>query len=56
MPDRMRPLNDYFLTVTMADCSTASSVYVIAPDAGKIIKAFSVTDATTTGTASTPTA
>jgi len=38
----MRTLNDYFLTVKMADVSTAGSVYVVAPDAGKIIKIYSV--------------
>jgi hypothetical protein len=38
----MRTLNDYFLSVKMADVSTAGSVYVVAPDAGKIIKISSV--------------
>lgn len=40
----MRTLNDYFLTVKMSDVSTAGSVYVVAPDAGKIIKIQSVID------------
>lgn len=38
----MRTLNDYFLTVKMADVSTAGSVFVVAPDSGKIIKINSV--------------
>ena len=37
----MRTLNDYFLQVNMVDVSTAGSVYVVAPDAGKIIKIYS---------------
>jgi hypothetical protein len=40
----MRTLNDYFLTVKMADVSTAGSVHVVAPDNGKIIKVMSVID------------
>lgn len=40
----MRTLNDYFLTVKMADVSTAGSVHVVAPDDGKIIKVMSVID------------
>lgn len=40
----MRTLNDYFLTVKMDDVSTAGSVYVVAPDGGKIIKIQSVID------------
>ena len=52
MPDRMRSLNEYILTVEVPDVSTTDSAgYVIAPDAGKIVKAYSVTNATTTGTA-----
>jgi hypothetical protein len=38
----MRTLNDYFLTVKLSDVSTAGSAYVVAPDAGKIIKISSV--------------
>jgi hypothetical protein len=34
----MRTLNDYFLTSTIADISTASSTFVPVPDNGKIIK------------------
>jgi len=34
----MRTLNDYFLTSTIADISTASSTFVAVPDNGKIIK------------------
>ena len=34
----MRTLNDYFLTSTIADISTASSTFVPVPDGGKIIK------------------
>ncbi len=34
----MRTLNDYFLTSTIADISTASSTFVPVPDSGKIIK------------------
>ena len=34
----MRTLNDYFLTTTIADISTASSTFVAVPDGGKIIK------------------
>ena len=41
----MRTLNDYFLTVKMTDISTASSVYVAVPDAGKIIKILAVQEA-----------
>jgi len=40
--NKMRTLNDYFLTVKLSDVSTASSAYVVAPDAGKIIKIYSV--------------
>jgi hypothetical protein len=42
----MRTLNDYFLTVKMDDVSTAGSVYIVAPDGGKIIKIQSVIDGT----------
>lgn len=34
----MRTLNDYFITSTIADISTASSTFVAVPDGGKIIK------------------
>ena len=34
----MRTLNDYFLTSTIADISTASSTFVPVPDGGKVIK------------------
>ena len=34
----MRTLNDYFITSTIADISTASSTFVAVPDNGKIIK------------------
>jgi len=48
----MRTLNDYFLIFYVPDISTTSSTgYVVAPDAGKLIKAYVVTDATTTGDA-----
>ena len=36
----MRTLNDYFLTSTIADISTASSTFVPVPDGGKVIKIF----------------
>lgn len=38
----MRTLNEYFLTARIADISTASEVYVVAPDAGEIVKIYSV--------------
>jgi DNA/RNA endonuclease YhcR with UshA esterase domain len=38
----MRTLNDYFLTVQLADVSAASSVSVVAPDDGNIIEIYSV--------------
>jgi hypothetical protein len=38
----MRTLNDYFLTGTMTDVGTASSIYIPVPDDGKIIKIISV--------------
>ena len=34
----MRTLNDYFLTGTIADISTAGSTFVAVPDGGRIIK------------------
>ena len=34
----MRTLNDYFLTSTIADISTASSTFVPVPDGGRVIK------------------
>jgi len=36
--NKMRTLNDYFLTSTIADISTASSTFVPVPDGGKVIK------------------
>ena len=36
----MRTLNDYFITSTIADISTASSTFVPVPDGGKVIKIF----------------
>ena len=37
----MRTLNDYFITATIADISTASSTFVAIPDGGKVIKIIS---------------
>ena len=34
----MRTLNDYFITSTIADISTASSTLVPVPDGGRVIK------------------
>ena len=36
----MRTLNDYFITSTIADISTASSTFVPVPDGGRVIKIF----------------
>lgn len=36
----MRPLNDYFLTTTIADVSTPDTAYISVPDDGYIIKIF----------------
>ena len=36
--EKMRTLNDYFLTAEIEDISTASSTFVAVPDGGKIIK------------------
>jgi hypothetical protein len=47
----MRTLNDYFLTSAIPDVSTASSTFVVVPDAGRIVKIFAHNKATTTGTA-----
>ena len=47
----MRTLNDYFLTSAIPDVSTASSTFVVIPDAGRIVKIFAHNKATTTGTA-----
>ena len=48
----MRTLNDYFLTSTIADISTASSTFVPVPDGGRIIKIFtSIKNAITTADA-----
>lgn len=38
----MRPLYDYFLTLYLADISTAGQIYIPVPDGGEIIKAYSV--------------
>lgn len=45
----MRTLNDYFLYGEIADISTAGQIYIPVPDAGNIIKAFSVIDGAITG-------
>ena len=34
----MRTLNDYFITSTSADISTASSTFVPVPDGGRVVK------------------
>ena len=34
----MRTLNEYFITSTIADISTASSTFVPVPDGGRVIK------------------
>ena len=48
----MRTLNDYFLKVTLPDCSASGSTgYVSVPDNGRIIKIITHNKATTTGTA-----
>jgi len=47
----MRTLNDYFITSAIPDVSSASSTFVVVPDAGRIIKIFAHNKATTTGTA-----
>ena len=41
----MRTLNDYFLTVHIADLSTAGTVYVPVPDGGKIVKVMTALEA-----------
>lgn len=46
----MRTLNDYFLQLQIPTLETASSGWVVAPDAGKLIKAFVSSAATTDGT------
>ncbi len=40
--------NKFFLTVSLADISTASSCWVVSPYAGNITKIYSVTDAAIT--------
>jgi len=35
--NKMRTLNDYFLTAKVTDISTAGSTFVAVPDGGKII-------------------
>tara|TARA_B100000767_G_scaffold144724_1_gene136501 strand:- start:326 stop:667 length:342 start_codon:yes stop_codon:yes gene_type:complete len=47
----MRTLNDYFLTSHIPSVSTASSMFVVVPDGGRIVKIFAHNKATTTGTA-----
>ena len=37
----MRALNDYFITSTIADISTASSTFVPVPDGGRVVKIIS---------------
>jgi len=37
----MRTLNDYFITSTIADISTASSTFVPVPDGGRVVKIIS---------------
>lgn len=37
----MRSLNDYFLNAYIADVSTAGQIYVVAPDDGYIVEAYS---------------
>lgn len=39
----MRTLNDYFLQATIADLSTAGSVYVPVPDGGRITDVYLTT-------------
>jgi len=34
-------LNQYFLTAYIADVSSAGQIYVVAPDGGRIVKAYS---------------
>ena len=45
----MRTLNDYFITGTIPDISTAGSTFVAVPDGGRIIKIMSVLGGAITG-------
>ena len=45
----MRTLNDYFITGTIADISTAGSTFVAVPDGGRIIKIMSVLEGAISG-------
>jgi len=45
----MRTLNDYFITGTVADISTAGSTFVAVPDGGRIIKIMSVLEGAISG-------
>lgn len=38
----VRPLNDYTVVAELDDISTASTTYVVAPSAGRVIKIYSV--------------
>jgi len=50
--NKMRTLNDYFLTAKVTDISTAGSTFVAVPDGGKIIKILtSIKNAITTADA-----
>lgn len=47
LPER-QPSNEIAVSVSMADCSTAGSVYVAAPATGKLVRAYScITNAIT---------
>ena len=41
----MRTLNDYFLTVHIADLNTAGTFYVPVPDGGEIVKVMTALEA-----------
>ena len=45
----MRTLNDYFITGTIPDISTAGSTFVAVPDGGRIIKIMSVLEGAISG-------
>ena len=45
----MRTLNDYFLTVKLADISSASSAFVAIPDAGEVVKILAVQEGAVSG-------
>lgn len=44
----LRPLPDKYITVRMADISTAGSVYVAVPAQAEVVKVYSVVDGATT--------